>query len=65
MRDSLPKNVIETHISLFDNTNEGIKHNSLPIFGVQYHPEASPGPHDSKYLFDQFYNNVKNYAKKN
>lgn len=65
LRDTFPNELKETHISLFDNTNEGIKHTSLPIFSVQYHPEASPGPHDSKYLFDQFYNNIKNYAKKN
>ena len=65
LSNTLPSELIETHISLFDKTNEGIKHNSLPIFSVQYHPEASPGPHDSKYLFDQFYNNVKDYAKKN
>ncbi len=53
-RDTLPSDVIETHISLFDNTNEGIKHKTLPAFSVQYHPESSPGPHDSKYLFDDF-----------
>jgi carbamoyl-phosphate synthase small subunit len=65
LSDTLPSELKETHISLFDNTNEGIKHNSLPIFSVQYHPESSPGPHDSKYLFDQFYKNIKKYAKKN
>ncbi len=43
-----------THINLNDNTVEGICHNSLPAFSVQYHPEASPGPHDARYLFDQF-----------
>ena len=64
-RDSLPKNVIETHVSLFDNSNEGIKHKFLPVFSVQYHPEASPGPHDSHYLFQEFYNIVNKYAKKN
>jgi carbamoyl-phosphate synthase small subunit len=64
LRDSLPGELIETHISLFDNTNEGIRHNKLPVFSVQYHPEASPGPHDSKYLFDLFYKNIKDYAKK-
>ena len=61
-RFSLPKNIIETHVSLFDGTNEGIKHTELPIFSVQYHPEASPGPHDSHYLFKQFYQLVKKYA---
>jgi len=61
-RSSLPNQVIETHISLFDGSNEGIKHKSLPIFSVQYHPEASPGPHDSSYLFKEFYKMVDNYA---
>ena len=65
LSDSLPKDLIETHISLFDKSNEGVKHIALPIFSVQYHPEASPGPHDSQYLFDKFYKNIKNYAKKN
>ena len=53
-KNSLPSNVSETHISLFDGTNEGIEHKELPIFSVQYHPEASPGPTDSLYLFKQF-----------
>lgn len=61
-RSSLPKNIFETHTSLFDGTNEGIKHKNLPIFSVQFHPEASPGPHDSHYLFDQFYKLIKNHA---
>ena len=65
LSNTLPRELTETHISLFDNTNEGIKHDSLPVFSVQYHPESSPGPHDSKYLFDQFYKYIKNYAKKN
>ena len=56
--------IIETHVSLFDHTNEGIQHKKLPFFSVQYHPEASPGPHDSYYLFEEFYNLVKKYAKK-
>jgi carbamoyl-phosphate synthase small subunit len=43
-----------THVNLNDNTNEGIAHKSLPIFSVQYHPEAHPGPRDSMYLFDKF-----------
>jgi len=61
-KSSLSDEIIETHISLFDGTNEGIKHKKLPIFSVQYHPEASPGPHDSHYLFKQFYELVKKYA---
>ena len=43
-----------THLNLNDNTVEGIKHKTFPIFSVQYHPEASPGPHDSDYLFNKF-----------
>ncbi len=43
-----------THINLNDHTLEGMRHRTLPIFSVQYHPEASPGPHDASYLFDQF-----------
>jgi len=61
-RSSLPSNVIETHVSLFDGSNEGFRHTYLPIFSVQYHPEASPGPHDSHYLFDQFYKLINNNA---
>jgi carbamoyl-phosphate synthase small subunit len=53
--DSLDQSSIElTHINLNDRTLEGLSHRSLPAFSVQYHPEASPGPHDSQYLFDQF-----------
>jgi carbamoyl-phosphate synthase small subunit len=43
-----------THVNLYDNTVEGIAHGSRPVFSVQYHPEAAPGPHDSRYLFDKF-----------
>jgi len=53
--DSLNKNDIEiTHINLNDQTLEGMKHRKLPIFSVQFHPEASPGPHDTNYLFNNF-----------
>jgi len=53
-RGSLPKGVTETHTSLFDGSLEGIRVDGKPIFSVQYHPEASPGPQDSHYLFDRF-----------
>ncbi|MFQ5817865.1 MAG: carbamoyl phosphate synthase small subunit, partial [Terriglobia bacterium] len=53
--DSLPAREVElTHMNLNDNTLEGLRHRSLPLCSVQYHPEASPGPHDSHYLFHQF-----------
>ena len=52
--ETLPKNVEITHVSLFDGSNEGIRSTDKPAFSVQYHPEASPGPTDSHYLFDRF-----------
>ncbi|MEM6695564.1 MAG: glutamine-hydrolyzing carbamoyl-phosphate synthase small subunit [Pseudomonadota bacterium] len=51
---TLPPSVMETHVSLFDGSNCGIRHRERPIFSVQYHPEASPGPQDSYYLFERF-----------
>jgi len=53
-RESLPSGILETHVSLFDGTNCGLKVEGRPIFSVQYHPEASPGPMDSHYLFERF-----------
>jgi carbamoyl-phosphate synthase small subunit len=52
--ESLPPGVEPTHLSLFDNTNEGLRVIGKPVFSVQHHPEASPGPQDSHYLFERF-----------
>ena len=59
-RDSLDPHTVEvTHLNLNDNTVEGLRHRRMPAFSVQYHPEASPGPHDAAYLFDQFRSMMK------
>ncbi|MBE0500637.1 MAG: glutamine-hydrolyzing carbamoyl-phosphate synthase small subunit [Desulfuromonadales bacterium] len=58
---TLSADVAVTHLNLNDNTVEGIRHKSLPAFSVQYHPEASPGPHDAQYLFDDFIEMMKTH----
>jgi carbamoyl-phosphate synthase small subunit len=52
--DSLPSSLEISHINLNDNTVEGLRHRELPLFSIQYHSEASPGPRDNEYLFDRF-----------
>ena len=64
IENTLSKNIQITHKSLFDGSIEGIKLKNKPIFSVQYHPEANPGPQDSHYLFSDFIKEVKKYAKK-
>ncbi len=59
--DNLPEYIIETHTSLFDGSNCGIEMVNKPIFSVQHHPEASPGPNDSYYLFDKFLENIEKH----
>ena len=62
-RDRLPENAVETHVSLFDGSNCGLKLKDRPVFSVQYHPEASPGPRDSHYLFAQFVGMMRDFGR--
>ena len=62
-KSKVSKSVLITHRSLFDGSVEGIKHKSKKVFSVQYHPEASPGPHDSHYLFKDFILSIKDHSK--
>ena len=64
IKQNLPRNIQITHQSLFDNSIEGIRLKSKPVFSVQYHPEANPGPQDSIYLFEEFIKSMKKNAKK-
>jgi carbamoyl-phosphate synthase small subunit len=62
--DSLPDNVEVTHVSLFDDSLQGIAFKDRPAYSFQGHPEASPGPHDVLYLFERFVNDMGEYKRK-
>jgi carbamoyl-phosphate synthase small subunit len=62
LADTLPDHVRQTHVSLFDGSCEGLALAEKPVFSVQYHPEASPGPHDSHYLFQRFVDMIERHA---
>jgi carbamoyl-phosphate synthase small subunit len=62
--ESMPNTAEATHVSLFDGTNEGLRLKGRAVFSVQYHPEASSGPHDSHYLFEQFRQSILENSRK-